>query len=143
MTPAQSPARAVLPAFDRLAGTAAAANAPLLAWALLTDHQRPAFSLVAGLGLGLAVYGSLHLFVGRGLDPFVQGLRGKAVPKTGGATALFALLLPLKYLVLGGLMWLLWRTGGLSLLWFAAAFLITQLSITLTAVAHLARRPRG
>ncbi len=143
MTPAQSPARPALPAFGRLAAAAAAANAPLLAWALMTAHTRPAFSILAGLGLGLAVYGSLHLFVGRGLDPFVQGVRGKAHPKTGGATAVFALLLPLKYLVLGGLMWLLWRTGQLSLLWFGVAFLVTQLSVTLAAVAHLARHPRG
>lgn len=143
MTPTQSSARPVLPPFGRLALAAAAANTPLVAWALLTAHLRTAFSLAIGLGFGLGVYGALHLFVGRGLDPFVQNIRGKAKPATGGATALFALLLPLKYLVLGGLLWLLWRTGDLSLLPFGIGFLATQLAVTLTAVAHLTRHPRN
>jgi hypothetical protein len=142
MTPAQSSTRPALPAFGKLAVSAVLANAPLLMWALITRHGRPALSIVAGVVFGLAVYGALHLFVGRGLDPFVQNLRGKANAKTGGATAVFALLLPLKYVVLGGLLWLLWRTGELNLLWFAVAFLIVQLSVTLTAVAHLTRHPR-
>ncbi len=137
-----APSRPALPAFGRLAAVAAAANAPLLAALLLTGHALNGLSALAGLGVGLVVYGSLHLFVGRGLDPFVAGLRGRASPKTGGATALFALLLPLKYLAIGGLLFVLVRAGHLSVLWLVVGFVITQAAVTLAAVAHLAKQPR-
>ncbi len=130
------------PAFRPLAATAFAANAPLLAWLLMTGRLWPALSALAGLGVGLAVYGSLHLFVGRGLEPLLPGIRGKAKPSTGGLTALFALLLPLKYLGLGGLMFLLARSGHLNLFWFAIDFVVTQVAITSAAVVFLARQPR-
>ena len=79
------------------------------------------------------------MFVGRGLDPIVAGIRGQAKPPTGGATALFAVLLPLKYLLIGGLMFLLIRGGHLSLFWFVVGFLITQVSVTVATVLHLAK----
>jgi hypothetical protein len=142
MTPTNS-SRPVLPSFGRLAGSAAAANAPLVLWLLMTGHGRPVYSLLAAFVMGMAVFGSLYLFVGRGLDPFVRAHRGQAKPATGSATFAFALLLPLKYLVLGGLLWLMWHTGHLSLLWFIVGFLITQISVTVTAAAQLSRRPRA
>ncbi|MBV9848745.1 MAG: hypothetical protein JO250_03560 [Armatimonadetes bacterium] len=137
--PAKKPG---LPAFRPLAGTAFAANAPLLAWLLIAGRLGTALSVLAGLGVGLAVYGSLHLFVGRGLDSFVAGIRGRATPPTGGATTLFAVLLPLKYLLIGGLMFLLIRGGHLSLFWFVIGFLVTQVAITVATVIHLAKQPR-
>ena len=138
-----APARpAGLPAFRLLGSVAFAANAPLLAWVMMAGRLWTAASVLAGLGVGLAVYGSLHLFVGRGLDPFMAGIRGQAKPPTGGATAIFAVLLPLKYLVIGGLMFLLIRGGHLSLFWFVIGFLVTQVSVTVATVVHLAKQPR-
>ena len=138
----QSAKKPALPAFRALAVTAFAANAPVLAWALIAGRLWLALSVLAGLSVGLAVYGSLHLFVGRGLDPIVANIRGQAKPPTGGATALFAVMLPLKYLLIGGLMFLLVRGGHLSLFWFVVGFLITQVSVTATTVLHLGRQPR-
>ena len=131
-----------LPAFGPLAGAAFAVNAPLLAWLLMSGRAWTALSVMAGLAVGLAVYGSLHLFVGRGLDPFMAGLRGQAKPPTGGVTVIFAVLLPLKYLLIGGLMYLLIRGGHLSLFWFVVGFLITQVSVTVATVLHLMKQPR-
>ena len=131
-----------LPVFRALAATAFAANAPLLAWLLLAGRLWTALSALAGLAVGLAIYGSLHLFVGRGLELFLDGVRGRAKPQTGGLTALFALLMPLKYLALGGLMYLLVRGGHLSIFWFVVGFVLTQVAVTLAAVRHMARRPR-
>lgn len=127
--------------FRPLTMTAFAANAPLLAWLLLAGRLGTALSVLAGLGIGLAVYGSLHLFIGRGLEPFFAGIRGQAKP-ADGAKALFVALLPLKYLALGGLMFLLVRGGHLSIIWFAVGFLITQVSITVATVLHLAKMRR-
>lgn len=130
-----------LPAFRPLAVIAFAANVPLLAWLLLAGRLGTALSVLAGLAIGLAVYGSLHLFIGRGLEPFFAGIRGQAKP-ADGAKALFVALLPVKYLVLGGLMFLLVRGGHLSIVWFTVGFLITQVSVTATTVLHLAKLRR-
>ncbi len=136
------PKKSGLPAFRPLAATAFACNAPLLAWLLIAGRLWTAVSVLAGLVVGLAVYGSLHLFVGWGLEPFVAGVRGQAKPHTGGATVIFAFLLPLKYLLIGGLMFLLIHAGHLSLFWFVVGFLITQVSVTVATVLHLMRQPR-
>lgn len=141
--PAAASRRSGLPAFGLLARAAFAVNAPVLAWLLIEGRLWTALSVLAGLGVGLAVYGSLHLFVGRGLEPFLPSIRGQAKPPTGGATAVFAILLPLKYLLIGGLMYLLIRGGHLSLFWFVVGFLITQVSVTAATVLHLAKQPRG
>ena len=131
-----------LPLFRPLAVTAFAANVPVLAWLLMAGRLGNGLSVTAGLIIGLTLYGSLHLFIGRGLEPFFAGIRGRAKPAAGGATMLFATLLPLKYLVLGGLMFLLVRGGHLSLIWFTVGFLTTQVSITAAAVLHLAKLRR-
>ena len=136
----KSVAKNGLPAFRPLAGTACASNVPLVAWFLFTGRLGTALSLLAGLAVGLALYGSLHLFIGRGLEPLFAGLRGTVKPATGGTTAIFAMLLPFKYLLLGGLMFLLIRGGHLSILWFVVGFLITQVAVTLAAVRHLTRQ---
>jgi len=106
------PSRDGLPAFRPLAGVAFAANVPALAWLLMVGRLGNGLSVLAGLTIGLA------------LD---------------GAKGLFIALLPLKYLVLGGLMFLLVRGGHLSIAWFTVGFLITQVSITVATVSHLAR----
>jgi hypothetical protein len=129
-----------LPPFRPLAVTAFAANVPVLSWLLLTGHLANALSLLGGFGVGIVLYGSLHLFVGRALEPLFAGLRGQAKPNIGGAKTLFVALLPLKYLVIGGLMFLLIRGGHLSILWFAVGFVFTQVSITAATVLHLARQ---
>jgi hypothetical protein len=129
-----------LPAFRPLAVTAFAANAPVLACLLLLGRLGNGLSLLAGLLIGLALYGSLHLFIGRGLEPLFAGIRGQAQPVVGGAKTVFLALLPLKFLVIGGLMFLLVRGGHLSLVWFTVGFLITQASITAAAVLHLAKQ---
>lgn len=131
-----------LPPFRPLAAAAFAANVPLLSWLLLTGQAVNSLSLLAGLAVGLALYGSLHLFIGRALEPLFAGVRGQAKPNTGGAKALFVALLPLKYLLLGGLMFLLIRGGHLSVGWFAAGFVTTQVSITAATVIRLAGRQR-
>ena len=132
------PSRDGLPAFRPLAGVAFAANVPALAWLLMVGRLGNGLSVLAGLTIGLALYGSLHLFIGRGLEPFFAGIRGQAKP-ADGAKGLFIALLSLKYLVLGGLMFLLVRGGHLSIAWFTVGFLITQVSITVATVSHLAR----
>ena len=130
-----------LPLFRPLAVIAFAANVPVLAWFLLTGKLGIALSVSAGLAIGLALYGSLHLFIGRGLEPFFASIRGQAKPPAG-AKGVFVALLPLKYLVLGGLMFLLVRGGHLSIAWFCVGFLITQVSITVATILHLAKQRR-
>ena len=129
-----------LPPFRPLVVTAFAANAPVLSWLLLTGRLANALSLLAGFGIGIALYGSLHLFIGRALTPLFAGIRGQAKPNVGGTKVLFVALLPLKYLVIGGLMFALVRGGHLSLLWFVVGFLTTQVFITAATVRHLAKR---
>ena len=128
-----------LPPFRPLAVTAFAATALPLSWLLLTAHLANALSLLAGFVVGIALYGSLHLFIGRALTPLFAGLRGQAKPNVGGTKTLFIALLPLKYLLIGGLMFALVRGGHLSLLWFVVGFLVTQVSITAATVRHLAK----
>ncbi len=138
--PAEKPvAPSGLPPFRPLAVTAFAANVPLLSWLLLMGRLASALSLLAGFLLGIALYGSLHLFIGRALTPFFDGIRGQARPNVKGTQTLFIALLPLKYLVIGGFMFLLIRGGHLSLPWYVAGFLVTQVSITAATVRHLAR----
>jgi len=139
--PARSP-KDGLPPFRPLAGIAFAANVPTLFCLLLAGRLGNGLSVLAGLFIGLALYGSLHLFIGRGLEPFFAGIRGQARPVVGGTKTLFVALLPLKYLVIGGLMFLLIRGGHLSLVWFIVGFLTTQASITAAAVLHLAKPQR-
>ena len=131
-----------LPALRPLVVTAFAANAPVLAWLLLVGRLGIALSVLAGLAIGLAVYGSLHLFISRGLEPFFASIRGQAKP-ADGIKGLFVALLPVKYLVLGGLMFLLIRGGHLSIAWFSIGFLITQRSITTATVLHIAKQRRS
>ena len=128
-----------LPLFRPLAVTAFAANVPALSWLLLAGRPGNSLSVLTGLAIGLALYGSLHLFIGRGLEPFFASVRGQATPASGGAKTLFVALLPLKFLVIGGAMFLLVRGGHLSLLWFVVGFLTTQASVTAAAVLHLAK----
>ena len=135
------PTASGLPPFRPLAVIAFAANVPLLSWLLMTGRLGNGLSLLAGLSVGLALYGSLHLFIGRGLEPFFAGVRGRANPAAfGGAKSLFVALLPLKYLVIGALMFVLIRGGHLSLVWFIVGFLTTQIAITAAAVSHLAKQ---
>ena len=129
-----------LPPFRPLVLAAFAANVPLLSWLLIVGRLENALSLSSGFFVGIALYGSLHLFVGRGLEPLFAGVRGQAKPNIGGAKSLFVVLLPLKYLVIGGVMFLLLRGGHLSLLWFVIGFLTTQISVTAAAVPHLAKQ---
>ena len=131
-----------LPPFRPLAAAAFAANVPLLSWLLLTGRAVSGLSLLAGLSVGLVLYGSLHLFVGRALEPLFAGLRGQAKPNLGGAKTFFVALLPLKYLLLGGLMFLLIRGGHLSIGWFAAGFVTTQVSVTAATVVRFAGQRR-
>lgn len=135
-----SPVPSGLPPFRPLAAAAFAANVPLLSWLLLTGRVTTAFSLLGGFLIGIALYGSLHLFVGRALEPLFAGIRGQAKPNVGGAKTLFVALLPLKYLVLGGLMFLLIRGGHLSILWFSVGFIVTQVAITVDTMLYLARQ---
>ncbi len=134
------PAPNGLPPFRPLTVTGFAANVPLLSWLLLTGRPANALGLLAGFLIGIALYGSLHLFVGRALEPLFAGIRGQAKPNIGGSKTFFVALLPLKYLVLGGLMFLLIRGGHLSILWFSVGFVVTQISITAATILHLARQ---
>lgn len=139
MTEGTSPSRPGLPAMSRLAWAAVGVSAPAAAVLLLMGRLRPALGILAGLVIGLVVYGLLHVLVGRVLGPFLSSVRGQAKPAAGGGTFTFVALLPLKFLLLGGLMFLLLRVGHVSLLWFAVGFLLTQVSVTIAAVGHLAR----
>lgn len=131
-----------LPPFRPLAAAACAANVPLLCWLLLTGQAASSLGLLAGLLIGLVLYGSLHLFIGRALEPLFAGIRGQAKPSAGGAKSVFAALLPLKFLLLGGLMFLLIRGGHLSIGWFAAGFVTTQVSVTAATVMRFAGQRR-
>jgi hypothetical protein len=131
-----------LPPFRPLAGIAFAANVPAISWLLLTGRLGSSLSVLSGLFVGLLLYGSLHLFIGRGMESFFASVRGQAKPAVGGAKTVFLALLPLKFLVIGGVMFLLVRGGHLSLIWFVVGFLTTQASITAAAVLHLAKPRR-
>ena len=80
-TPSGKAAPSGLPPFRPLAVTAFAANVPLLSWLLLTGRLASAVSLLAGFLIGIALYGSLHLFVGRALEPLFAGIRGQGEAK--------------------------------------------------------------
>jgi hypothetical protein len=143
MIPVEQRSHSALPNFGLLSSAALASNLLLSVGLLGLGLGHAVVSVMAGWMVGLVVYGTLYLFVGRGLDPFVSRLRGKAKPSTAGQTLIFGLMLPVKYLALGLLIWLIWRTGQLNLLWFSAGFIVTQISVTAATVAHMARCPRN
>ena len=132
-----------LPGFGYFAGAAALSNAPIVAWLLITSHLKPAFGVVVGLISGLVVYWSLHLFINRGMDLFIPDVRGRAKVDTGSPAVLLGLLLPLKYLVIGAGLYLLYTAHLLDVPWVAVGFAITQLAVISRAVKRLKSMPLG
>lgn len=120
----------ILPPFGRLAAVGLAVDAPFIAFALIEGNVRAAVSLAAGWALAIAVYGMLHLIVGRGLDFFTPD-RPAAGARTNntGSIAGFAAAMIGKYVLIGALLFLVWRTGYLAVFPFLGGFLLAQIAI--------------
>jgi len=130
-----------LPSFWGFVAVAAIANAPVVGLLLLRASIKPAFSVAVGLATGLVVYGTLHLFINRGLDFFLVGVRGQAQPQSGGSAVLIAMLLPLKYVVIGAALYWLVNAGALAVPWVAVGFMITQVAVTAKSMKRLKSMP--
>jgi hypothetical protein len=131
-----------LPSFGGFAAVSAIANAPLTALLLLRGDIKAAVNVVVGLAIGLLVYGSIHLFINRGLDFFVPSSR-QARPESGLAAVCFGLLLPLKFVfIFAAIYWLL-KVHMVILFWMAAGFAVTQLAVIAKTVKRLKSMPLG
>jgi hypothetical protein len=142
-----------LPSFWGFAAIAAIANAPVVGLLLLCASIKPAFSVGVGLATGLLVYATLHLFINRGLDFFLVGVRSQApsdslpfregagVGQSGGSAVLIAMLLPLKYVVIGAALYWLVNAHAVDVPWVAVGFMITQIAVTVSAMKRLRSMP--
>jgi hypothetical protein len=130
-----------LPSFWGFAAIAAMANAPVVGLLLLRASIKPAFSVGVGLATGLVVYATLHLFINRGLDFFLVGVRGQTRPQSSGSAVLIAMLLPLKYVVIGAALYWLVNAHAVAVPWVAVGFMITQIAVTVSAMKRLRSMP--
>lgn len=128
----------ILPAFSRLALVGLAVDAPFIAFALIAGNVKAAISLAAGWGLAAAVYGMLHFIVGRGLDFFTPE-KPATGSQAGNMTSIagFAAAMIGKYLVIGALLYAIWRTGYLAVLPFLGGFVLAQVGIIVFTVRHM------
>lgn len=136
--PAETP-RASLPGFGRLASVACWTCAPLLAIFLVKGWVWSSLSLVVGLVLSLTVCSMLYLFVARGMDYLVARGQGGAAEKNGSVLS-FAVLLPLKFVLVGLIGWALLTLHSINYLVVLIGFMLAQTAITVTAARHFKKR---
>lgn len=129
-----------LPTYRQLVTSACWVCAPALAFFLLQGKLWPAVSVGIGLALSVTVCGLLYLFVARGMDYFVAGVRGTSGAQKNGSTLQFALLLPAKFLLVGVLGWALLTLHSINYLAVLVGFGLAQAAITFTAAKHFTKR---
>lgn len=140
-TPADSPAKILLPGYGHLIRAALLSVAPLVALSLLGGRVWWAISLLAGCAISAAVGGVLHLLIGRAMGYFVASLRGPADAQANPASLLqFAALLLLKFVVIAGVAWAIVSVHSLNLLVVLAGFLVAHAAIIVTATRFLKRQ---
>ena len=128
----------MLPAFGKLAIAGLLVDLPFIALAMIGGNLRIAVSLLAGWGLAVGVYGLLHVIVGRGLDFFTPqkpangGQRGSMLSIFQFAGAMVG-----KYLLIGALLFIAWKTGYLAFFPFLGGFVLAQIGITVASVRQM------
>jgi hypothetical protein len=126
---------AMLPPFGRLALIAFVVDAPLIGFALVRGNLRIALSLFAGWVLAIAIYGLLHMIIGRGLDLLTDSGGRSQAGRTAQSLA-FVILTLGKYVLIGLLLFAAWRTSYLELLPFLGGYVLAQIAITWLSVAQ-------
>jgi hypothetical protein len=127
----------MLPSFSRIALAGILANAPFIAFFLISANVKMAVGMLAGYGLSLTIFGLLHAIIGHGLDIFAgedstgSVSAGKSISAMG-----FVALMMGKYILVAALLFLVWRTGYLDVRPFLAGFLIAQIAVTWMSVAQ-------
>ncbi len=128
-----------LPSFGRLVSASCWACAPAVAFLMLSRHLWLTLSVLMGLALSVTVCGMLYLFVARGMDYFVAGVRG-GVREKNGSVGQFVLLLPAKFVVVGLLGWALLTLHSINYVAVLVGFGLAQTAIAATAARHFTKR---
>jgi hypothetical protein len=128
-----------LPTYGRLVSASCWVCAPIIAFLLLGGRMWLALSVIIGLVLSVTVCGLLYLFVARGMDYFVAGVRGGPQEKNG-SVGQFMLLLPAKFLIVGLLGWALLTLHSINYIAVLVGFGLAQTAIAVTAARHFTKR---
>ncbi len=134
-----NPERATLPPFITLGAISLAANMPAVGLYLFGNKLGIALSILAGYLIGMVVYGFLYAFVTKGLDLFIKGMRGSASPDIRGPIGSFVVLLVVKFIALGALVFGIVRFGHVNILALAFGAVVTQIAMTCSVVVHMER----
>lgn len=127
-----------MPPFKRLAFAGLAVDAPLVALFLIYANVRGAVSVVAGGGLALALYGMLYWIVAHGLEDADSARATRGTPGGNSLSVMrFAAAMIGKYVLIGALLFLAWKTGYLAALPFVAGFVVCQIAITWLSVRQM------
>ena len=130
--------KAVLPPFATLAKGATLTNAVPFAVLLTIHFVRPAFGLLGGFLVGLAVHGMLYVFVDQGLSLFSPTPAYQNKQGHGGQVAGFAALAFGKFLVIAALLFALVVWLKMPVLYLALGFLLTQGAMITMVMRRLA-----
>lgn len=132
---------ASLPGYRQLVAAACWVCAPVLAFFLLQGKLWLALSVGIGLALSVTVCAMLYLFVARGMDYFVAGVRGTSGAQAkNGSVGQFVILLPAKFLAVGLLGWALLTLHQINYIAVLVGFGLAQTAITVTAARHFTKR---
>ncbi|HEX5324515.1 MAG TPA: hypothetical protein VFW40_12060 [Capsulimonadaceae bacterium] len=126
----------MLPPFGKLALAGLAVDAPFIAFAMIAGNLKLAVSLAAGYLLALAVNGMQHAILGPGLD--LMSLAKPDNDRSGSSMSVLGFVAAMmgKYVLIGALLFIAWRTHYLLVLPFLGGFLLAQIGITCVAFAQ-------
>lgn len=128
-----------MPSLRTLANAAFYANAPFLAYFLLTKRLHIALSIAGGLVLGMVLNSILYFIVNQGAAILGRGEANPTTPQKLGQTGGFAGLTGGKFIITGGLMFVMVVILKLNVYFLAGGFLLTQIAVTLTAMKRMMR----
>lgn len=129
-----------LPGYRQLLTAACWVCSPFAAFFLLQGKLWLALSVGIGLALSVTVCAMLYVFVARGMDYFVAGVRGSGAQNKNGSVGQFVILLPAKFLVVGLLGWALLTIHQINDIAVLVGFGLAQTAITVTAARHFTKR---
>jgi len=129
-----------LPPFKSLSLAALASNAPVIGGLLVFNKVHLGLGVFAGYALAVVVYGFLYMFVTRGMDPLIDGMRGQANPPVKGALGVFMMQLALKFIALGALVYCLLHLLAVNVVGLAIGACVTQLAVTVYVVKYISHK---
>lgn len=128
-----------MPSLKALATAAFYANAPFLAYFLLTKDLHTALSIAGGYLVGMVLNGILYFIVNQGPSLVGHGYTNPSPQQKFGQSGGFMGLTAGKFLITGGLMFVLIVLLKLNVYLIAGGFLLTQTAVALTVLKGLRR----